>query len=105
MRQSSSRYLKGEPGKHRNEYGDRRSNRPFALHLNVVKLPDLRRQRVSDLDLTHITEKYNPFTGKEFLQLSRIRAISNCPSQRLSDVAGRNPPSMINNQVQESDSG
>ena len=77
MRQSSSRYLKGEPGKDRNEYGDRRSNRPFAPLLNIVRLADLFRQRISHLDLTHISEKYNPFTGKEFLQLPRIRAISN----------------------------
>jgi hypothetical protein len=77
VRQSSSRYLKGEPGKHRNEYGNRRSNRPFAPVPNVVRLAELLGQGVSDLDVTHITEKYNPFTGKEFLQLPCMRAISN----------------------------
>lgn len=77
MRQSSSRYLKGEAGKRRNEYGDRRSNRPFAPLLNVARPADLLRQRISDLDLTHISEKYNPFTGKGFLQLPGMRAIPN----------------------------
>ena len=77
MRQSSFRYLKGEPGKHKNEYGERCSKRPFAPIPNVVRLAELLGQGASDLDLTHITEKYNPFTGKGFLQLPRTRAISN----------------------------
>jgi len=77
VRQSSSRYLEAEPGKHKNEYGERCSKRPFAPVPNVVRLAELLGQGVSDLDVTHISEKYNPFTAKEFLQLPCMRAISN----------------------------
>jgi len=101
VHQSSSRYLKAEPAKHKNEYGERCSKRPFAPLPNVVRLVDLLAQRVSDLDLTHIIEKYNPFTGKEFLQLPRTRAASNrdtSPERRGEQELSL----MINNRFRES---